>query len=188
MTPFIPSSASNQAESTRNPSSFDPVGANDTSETRSTKTSIIGPATGTGTALVAILILALIYFCRRHRRQQCTALNRNMMVRQPQDQNVEIEMRNRPDSGYMSTYSASVTALNTGIEMTGKIGVQTERQKEIEERMQHLVALLDTLESQSQIDSEASIGKVRERIKRLSALKEGEWAREVSDVKPVEMM
>ncbi|KAK7027921.1 hypothetical protein VNI00_015137 [Paramarasmius palmivorus] len=152
-----------------------------------TNSAIIGGAVGGGITLI-LVILNLLYLCRRRRqsrrRNSALGFNRTLMVKSSGHREVEVEMESRPysDYPYPGSSTASVVASNSGL--TEK---PTERQKEIDERMRHLQDLLSTLESQPQPGTDDSIGKVRDRIKRFTLLKEGDWAKEMSDEKPADL-
>ncbi|KAK7026463.1 hypothetical protein VNI00_015622 [Paramarasmius palmivorus] len=146
---------------------------------------IIGAVVGSVIAFILITV-ALISLLRRRSRRRKSAIgfNRNMMVKGTGDLEVEadIDPRRHPDHRYSSLSTASEIVSDS--ELTEK---QTERQMEIDERLHHLNDLLGTLESQPQAENDGSIGKVKDRIKRFTVLKEGDWAREISDEKPVEL-
>ncbi|KAK7026461.1 hypothetical protein VNI00_015620 [Paramarasmius palmivorus] len=130
-----------------------------------TKSTIIGASVGGGIAFT-LIILALLYFCRRRRhskrRNSALSFDRSLMVKSPGHHEVEVEMDARPYSEYPypGSSTASVVASDSGL--TEK---PNERQKEIDERMRQLQDLLSTLETQPQTGAEESIGKVTDRIK-----------------------
>ena len=97
---------------------------------------------------------------------------------------VEVEMDARPYSDYLYPGSSTASVIASDSGLTEK---PTARQREIDERMRHLQDLLSTLESQPQTEADESIGKVKNRIKRFTLLKEGDSAKEMSDEKPVEL-
>ncbi|KAK7026460.1 hypothetical protein VNI00_015619 [Paramarasmius palmivorus] len=163
-------------------------GVNVSQETRnSANPAIIGGAVGGGITLI-IVILIVLYLCRRRRRSRrrnsALGFNRTLMVKNSGHREIEVEMESRPYSDYHYPSSSTASVVVSDSELMEK---PTERQKEIDERMRHLQDLLSTLESQPRTEADESIGKVRDRIKRFTFLKEGDWAKEMSDEKPVEL-
>ncbi|KAK7026462.1 hypothetical protein VNI00_015139 [Paramarasmius palmivorus] len=158
-----------------------------TLDTNSHQSAIIGGAVGGGIGLI-LIILVLLYLRRRrrrsNRRNSAVGFNRSLMVKNSGHREVGVEMDARPysDYPYPGSSTASVVASDSGL--TEK---PTERQREIDERMRHLQDLLSTVESQPQTGAAESIGKVKDRIKRFTLLKEGDWAKEMSDEKPAEL-
>ncbi|KAK7027924.1 hypothetical protein VNI00_015140 [Paramarasmius palmivorus] len=146
---------------------------------------IIGAAVGSVTGFILIMVSLICLLRRRSRRRKSAiGFNRNMMVKGTGDLEVEADMDPRRHSDHRYSSLSTASDIVSDSELTEK---QTERQMEIDERLHHLNDLLGTLESQPQAENDGSIGKVKDRIKRFTVLKEGDWAREMSDEKPVEL-
>ncbi|KAK7020121.1 hypothetical protein VNI00_017882 [Paramarasmius palmivorus] len=173
---------------------------------------IIGGVIG-GLGFLVIVILFLIYLRRRRSKQNSIPepFSQNDMVRQSDGSKFEYPFAARFNPAYATPkpFTGDLTTLYTSrasspvdteaITVTGTEVTEkphqfswTDRQMEIEERVQQLQSQLIVLHNLSKFHKsqgeERQIEDIREKIERLNALKSGYWALEQSDERPQEMM
>ncbi|KAK7020118.1 hypothetical protein VNI00_017879 [Paramarasmius palmivorus] len=161
---------------------------------------IVGSVTG-GFGLILFVVLGILYFRSSRKlskgRSMTAAFDRGKMVIKSSaesDPGQPATMRRRTPS-LCSYESGTETETLAGIPYTPEKQVQisrTDRQMEIEERVQELQSQLISLHNQSRLGKslvdETQMEEVRGRIEKMNALKDGDWAREMSDKRPQEMM
>ncbi|ESK85754.1 hypothetical protein Moror_2463 [Moniliophthora roreri MCA 2997] len=184
---------------------------------------IVGSVIG-GLVFIAFLALIFLYFRRRRSRNRVHETDeffKEKMVKQPDDthypfaaaaaayspshrrepsreeQVPALRSYSREGSPTSSAHETTITARSGGEdEVTTRVPSRTDRQMEIEERIQQLEAQLITLYDKSRVPrsqgknspEEAQMGEVRGKIERLQALKNLDWALELSDERPPDMM
>ncbi|KAK7027881.1 hypothetical protein VNI00_015096 [Paramarasmius palmivorus] len=166
----------------------------------SDKSSIIGGTVG-GLVFVLIGILVLIYLYRRSKRQAPSGLfnkkktlgDRDKSAEHPIDGAFSPPYQTRKEIIRYTSRAGSPVDTETiiGTVTTEKVHQfsRTDRQMEIEERIQQLQAQLIGLHNRSKVSGEEpAMEEIRQKIENLEALKEGDWALELCDEKPHEMV
>ncbi|KAK7020116.1 hypothetical protein VNI00_017877 [Paramarasmius palmivorus] len=212
-------SPSRTEDTTSTPSSTDTWSAmpmdgedEDCSNGRNGRTrSIVGGVIGGITLILLVIALLLCIRRRSSKRISIAKFCRERMVKQRVSRRAQIPTRQfsyttltpqQDDRSCSSSPLPSVTeSETTAVEPYDLIDAEkavqtsrTDRQMEIEERMQELQAQLITLHYQSKLEGssseegEARIKEIREKVNKLNALKNGDWAKELSDERPLEML
>ncbi|KAK7019180.1 hypothetical protein VNI00_018174 [Paramarasmius palmivorus] len=175
----------------------------DNSGQRSDIGAIIGGVIG-GLVFVTVMMLGLLYLRRRRTKRNSTAeiFDKNKMVKEresdypfaaihspsyrekssTEERAAVMKNYSRDSSPSPSAHEATITASDVSEENSRTS--RTDRQMEIEERIQQLQAQLITLKD---FAGEEQMGEIREKIDRLNALKESDWALELSDERPPDM-
>ncbi|KAK7039103.1 hypothetical protein VNI00_010285 [Paramarasmius palmivorus] len=198
--------------STLNSETPSALGSNGTK--RDDTSAIIGGVIG-GLAFLAMVVLALLYLRRRRTKRNSTTeiFDKNKMVKErksdypfaaihspsyrekstTEERAAVLKSYSRDTSPSPSAHETAITAsdVNEEISRTSR----TDRQMEIEERIQQLQAQLISLYDKSRIPrsqgktspEEEQMGEIREKIDRLNALKESDWALDLSDERPPDM-
>ncbi|KAK7027892.1 hypothetical protein VNI00_015107 [Paramarasmius palmivorus] len=170
--------------------------------------SIVGGVIG-GIMLILLAIALLLYIRRRSSKRISVAkFYRERMVKQRVSRRAPTRQFSyttltpqQDDKSCSSSPISSVTESETTVVephdlIDAEKAVQTsrtDRQMEIEERMQELQAQLITLHYRSKLEVSSSEGaaqmkETREKVDRLNALKSGDWAKELSNERPLEML